>query len=147
MNVERAFSRSKKRAAFSRAVAEAGRPPPRIERPLGPNDRVIARNGDDWFSARVTSLTDAGYVVSWDGDSVEASVDPGEIALGPPYAHQFVTGQFALLEPPTPGVAWSPVRVRGVGEEGVLVEGESGATKRVSARPLVPLVPDPASSK
>jgi hypothetical protein len=92
----------------------------------------------------VTELSDAGYVVTWDGDPVDAPVAPSEIALGPPYSHRFVPGQFALLEPPTPGQAWSPVRVRAVKEEGVMVEGESGGTKRVSARQLVPLVPDAA---
>jgi hypothetical protein len=76
--------------------------------------------------------------------SREASEHPeavagSEIVPSPPFAHQFVGGEYALARGASPGEPWRRVVLEAVGPEEAVVVDVDGRRERMSVRALVPL--------
>jgi hypothetical protein len=141
LNVRRFLDAVHERRVFVDAVARAGVPP----RPRGwlPEARepVVARRGDRWYSANVDGPSeDGGVRVIWLGGDRSELVPEDAIVPIPPFAHQFVAGEFALSRAATVGEPWEPVRIEAVGPEEAVVLEQSGRRGRASLRSLIPLV-------
>lgn len=142
LNVRRLFERLDATRQFSESARHAGEP----ESPRGwiPERRepVLARRGDEWFSAHVESLqSDGGVVVRWEGDEHPEVVTSKFVVPIPPFARTFARGEFVLIPPPSKGDRWRRVRIEAVGADEAIVVGDTPERIRISVRELVPLSP------
>jgi hypothetical protein len=140
LDIERHFELLAARQRFTSTALAAGQP----RRPSGwtpaPHEPVLARKGDDWYLAHASQLlSDGGESVVWEGSAGMEPLPGNYVVPAPPFEHTFSRGDFALMRPATPGGAWERVAVEGVGTDGAVVVGASGARHRVDARTLVPL--------
>lgn len=142
LNVRRLFERLDASRQFADSARRAGEP----ESPRGwtPERRepVLARRGDDWFSAHVESLqSDGGVVVRWEGEEHPEAVTGSSVVPIPPFARTFAKGEFVLIAPPSKGERWRRVRIEAVGADEAIVVDDTAERIRISVRELVPLSP------
>ncbi|MEZ4375977.1 MAG: hypothetical protein R3B07_34545 [Polyangiaceae bacterium] len=144
MNLEQRFKVGDRRRAFERDAARAGQPaaPPGFS--PGFKERVIAKRGDEWFSAHVVRFHDDGaFRVRWMADERENDVAKAEVIPEPPYPVPPKRGGFVLVKPNVQSLPWSRWRVVSVRPEFV-VENAAGDHVSSSVREVVPLDPDVA---
>lgn len=140
LNIRRLFERLDASRQFAQSARRAGEPQsPRGWTPER-HEPVLARRGDDWFSAHVESLqSDGGVVVRWEGDEHPGAVAGSAVIPIPPFGRPFARGEFVLIPPPSKGERWSRVRIEAVGNDEAIVVGETTERIRISVRELVPL--------
>ena len=138
MNIEHVFRRMRQRRQFLEDLGKAGtaRPPPGWS--PGPRERVVARRGDDWYTARVHELEDDGVRVQWRSDSTIEKVITAHIVPEPPYPAELQRGDFALLRPQAQAEPWTYVRIRGVSDD-YKVEDAQGNVKHAGKTQLIPI--------
>jgi hypothetical protein len=138
---ERLFKKARARGLFESEARAAGRP----RRPTGWRPSlgamVLAKRGENWWSARITGGSDAGLTVSWSEQRAHERLRLVEVVPHPPYAWlappppgSFVMIAGALGEP-----AWARVRVESSTETDAVVLDRDGAKRRVPLKEIVPL--------
>jgi len=142
LNVKKLFEQGESRRRFDEAATSAGQP----QRPSGwiPEVRepVIARRGQNWFTAHVASMAeDGGVRVRFEGTDRPETVPSNHVVPMPPYTRSFSRGDFALVRPQSATEPWARVRVEAIGPEEAVVVGDDGERRRHEARQLVPVVP------
>jgi hypothetical protein len=142
LNVKKLFEVGESRRRFDEAAASAGQP----QRPNGwipeVHEPVIARRGQNWFTAHVASLLeDGGVRVLFEGADRPEVVPSTHVVPVPPYTRSFSRGDFALTRPKSATEPWARVRVEAIGPEEAVVVGDDGERRRYEARQLVPVIP------
>ncbi|MCA9641534.1 MAG: hypothetical protein KC492_12600 [Myxococcales bacterium] len=146
MNLEQRFKIGDRRRAFEREAARAGQPAPPPGFSPGFKERVIAKRGDEWFSAHIVRFHDDGaFRVRWMADDRENDVAKVEVIPEPPYQQPPKRGGFVLLKPNVQSLPWARWRVVSVRPELVL-QNAAGEQSQSSRREVVPLDPDVAAS-
>lgn len=141
LNIKKLFEVGESRRRFDEAAVSAGQP----RRPSGwlPEVRepVIARRGDHWFTAHVSSmLEDGGVRVVFVGADRPEAVPGSSVVPMPPYTRSFSLGDFALARPKSASEPWARVRIDAMGPEEAVVVDEAGERQRFEVRQLVPLM-------
>jgi hypothetical protein len=140
LNLEHHFGLVRHQVEFEAGFRRAGRPmPPPGWRP-SLDERVVARLGARWFTAKVHEITDDAIYVAWaaDGQITEAAhedVVPQPVARG-----VVARGSYALARPAGSAQSWIPVRVLGDAEDALTVTDAAGRKLRARARDILPLV-------
>jgi hypothetical protein len=138
LNLRHAFRESDRRIGFERDVERAGRPhAPRGWRP-SPQERVLARDGRAWYSARIHEIEDERLHVRWQTDERITELGYADVVPEPPYPTPPERGAIVLVRPNVIAQAWAPMRVKTTGAE-IGVEDAAGARKTVSLRDVVVL--------
>jgi hypothetical protein len=138
LNLRHAFRGSERRIEFEAAVARAGSPSaPRGWRP-SPRERVLARDGRGWYSARIHEIEDERLHVRWQTDERISELTYADVVPEPPYPGTAARGAIVLVRPSLAAQAWAPMRVQMSGAD-LVVEDGRGAKKTVAARDVVPL--------
>jgi hypothetical protein len=140
LNIQRFFKDIEAQRRFDDTARRAGHP----VRPSGwtPERRepVLARRGDEWFSAHAAGpLEDGGVRVQWEGSEGFAALPGGYVVPYPPFSHTFVRGEFALIRPGTAAEPWQRVRIDGLSAEEAAVVTSDGQRRKIEPRMLVPL--------
>jgi hypothetical protein len=143
LNIRKIFEVAEARRRFGEAAATAGDP----RRPPGwlpeIHERVIARRGQQWFTAHVASLTEEGGArVLFEGSDRPEAVGASSVVPVPPHPRTVARGDFALARPASAAEPWLRVRVEAIGPEEAIGVGEDGERRRFETRQLIPLVPD-----
>lgn len=138
LNLKHAFRRSEVALRFQEEVARAGNPrAPRGWRP-SPRERVLARDGDAWYSALIHEIEDERLHVRWRSDDRVTELGYADVVPEPPYPKAPARGSIVLVRPTALSAAWAPVRVSSTGAE-IKVEDAAGAERAVSTSDVVPL--------
>lgn len=140
LNVSRLFEQIGERRRFLETARRAGDPvaprgwTPEVREP------VLARRGEEWFSAHVDSREgDGGFLVRWEGQAGAEAVSAQNVVPVPPFPQRATPGQFVLVAPPNPAGPWSKARVEATGPDQAVVVDGAGQRSRVSVREVVPL--------
>jgi hypothetical protein len=138
LNLRHAFRGSERRIEFETAVARAGSPSaPQGWRP-SPRERVLARDGRAWYSARIHEIEDERLHVRWQTDERISELTYADVVPEPPYRGTPARGAIVLVRPSLAAQAWAPMRVQQSGVD-LVVEDAQGEKKTVAARDVVPL--------
>jgi hypothetical protein len=141
LNLELRFTSAEARGRFEGQARAAGVP----VRPSGwrpsHRERVLARRGEHWASARVESEADAGVGVLWEEQGRVTTLPSNEVVPLPPYtaAPPITLGGFALMDPEISGEDWVPVKIVSLTETDALVVNADGKEQRTPLRKLVAL--------
>lgn len=139
LNIRRRLERAERDQDFAQAVRRAGAPrAPNGWQPMA-HERVIARAGSVWFSARVDSALEEGVAIRWDSDRRRAVLAPSDVVPQTIGAVGLERGRFALLRPASPAEPWAAVRVLAVAPPEVTIVGGDSARRVVQARDLIAL--------
>jgi hypothetical protein len=111
------------------------------------NQAVIARRGNDWYSARVHEVTRKVLHLSWDASGTVTEVSPDEVAPQSQHDRAFPSGALALARPASPAEPWRRVQVMRGDEREVTTLDDSGAERRVRTRDLLLLSRDEAPAR
>jgi hypothetical protein len=141
MNIEHLFVRSERQQQFLRDLQQAGRPQAPVGWRPSPRERVVARRGDDWYTARVHELEDDGVRVRWRGQANIEKVANRDLVPEPPYRSGLQRGDFAMVRPRADSEPWTYVRVRAVTDD-FKVEDVKGEVTHVNKTALVPISRD-----
>jgi hypothetical protein len=139
LNLEHHFGLARQQAEFELAFSRAGRPtPPPGWRPsLG--EKVVARLGSGWFSAKVHEITDDALYVAWAGDDQITEVASGDL-VPQPTSHDVATrGSHGLARPASPEQPWMPVRVVAISDDTLTITDAAGRKLHARARDILPL--------
>ncbi len=141
MNLRARFERSAARRDFATAAKLAGDPiVPRGWKP-SPNDQVIGRMEDGWFSGRVVEIDDA-IRVEWRDRPRQSWVDRRALIPEPPWTPRPLVlepGRFALVRPSVPASPWEPVVVDRVEGTAIHVRDAAANRRAVTLSDLAPL--------
>jgi hypothetical protein len=138
LNLKHAFRRSDATSRFQQEVVRAGHPrAPRGWRP-SPRERVLGRDGDAWYSARIHEIEDERLHVRWRSDERVTELGYADVVPEPPYPNPAARGAIVLVRPTALSAAWAPMRVTATGAE-IKVEDATGTQRSVSASDVVPL--------
>ncbi|MCA9626408.1 MAG: hypothetical protein KC766_02025 [Myxococcales bacterium] len=139
MNLDQRFRLADARRGFDKAAAAAGQPAaPKGFNP-GYKERVVARRGDEWFSAHIVRFHDDGaFRVRWMSDNRENDVQKSDVIPEPPYPKPPKRGGFVLLKPHVQSLPWARWRVVSVRPQLVLEDG-NGVQTTSDRRQVVPL--------
>lgn len=139
MNLELRFRAADRALNFQRASRAAGDPAPTRGWVPGLRERVIAKLGDEWFSAYIVRFYDDGsYRVEWVTNRRESDVQKRFVISEPPYPPPSHSGGFALRKPSALSRAWQRVKIVSVRPE-LIVADASGEQRAATWRELVPL--------
>lgn len=139
MNLEQRFQTADKGLRFERAARAAGDPEPTPGWVPGLRERVIAKLGDQWFSAYIVRFyADGSYRVEWVTNRRESDVERRFVISEPPYAAPAHSGGFALRRPSALSRPWLRVKVVAVRPE-LLVSDATGEQHPATLRELVPI--------
>jgi len=141
LNLRQHFERAKSRAAFARAVENAGVPTAPGGWTPSPRERVLGYRDCGWHAATIHELEDDGPYVRWSGTGRISKLPSSQVIPEPPYPSGVERGQYALTRPMVPAGAWEPVRVASVAEDAIVVVDVQNERREVAARDLVPLRP------
>lgn len=139
---ERLFKEARARGLFESDARAAGRPQGPVDWKPSVGEAVLAKRGNDWLSARITTGgSDAGLTVSWSEQQSHERLRKVEVAPKPPYA--WLTpppaGSFVMIAGDRGEPAWARVRVEFSTEKDAVVLDRDGAKKRVPLKEIVPL--------
>jgi hypothetical protein len=143
LNLQRAFERATRRAAFRRGLAAAGDPRAPKGYAPSPREHVVARRQGAWHGAVVVELQDGGARLRWETDGRESEVRVENMVPEPRGDSPPRRGAFALARPPAPSGAWSAVRIESVGPADVIVVDENESRRTLTARDLLLLGGEP----
>jgi hypothetical protein len=143
LNLKRYFARSEAELEFSRSAIRAG--DPRQEpgwRPAA-HERLLAKVGNDWFTAYVRELGDEGAVVTLSLAQRVATVPFSALAAEPPssFANDLHRGDFVLVRPDSASEPWARRLVRAASATELKLTDAAGGVKTASPREVVPLRP------
>jgi hypothetical protein len=140
LNLRRTFEQRTRRRDFAAAVKLAGTPrAPAGWRPL-PRQRVLARDGDAWYAAKIHEIEDDRLHVAWKADARVTDLPKSDVVPEPPHGAPIDREAIVLVRPETEFGAWLPARVRATGSE-IVVENADGDRRRVTPNDIVPLSP------
>jgi hypothetical protein len=139
LNLRRYFERVQERVTFARAAERAGTPRAPANWKPSAHERVLARNGAHWYSARVRELDDEDVTVLWEFDERPAELTLSDLVPAPPYVSGLKRGDFVLVRPELQSHAWAASKVVARNGAELEVVDINGARQSVSAREVVPL--------
>jgi hypothetical protein len=139
-NIEHRFERLAQHEDYARLAARAGEPQrdPSF-RPL-PRARVVAKIGNDWFTAYIAEVDDDGLIVSLAERSRREKVPARAVIAEPPYPLDLHRGQFVLVRPSTQSEPWPRRMVRSSGAGELRLVDAAGTTVLASPRDVIPLI-------
>jgi hypothetical protein len=143
LNLKRYFARSEAELDFSRNATSAGEPRQEPGWHPAKHERLLAKIGQDWFTAYVRELGDESVVVTLSVAQRVATIPSSAVAPEPPstFAAELHRGDFVLVRPDTPADPWSRRLVRAVNRTELKLSDATGAVKIASPREVVPLRP------
>lgn len=143
LNLKRYFARRANQLDFLQGAARAGEP--RLDPNWRPSvhERVLAKVGNDWFTAHVKELDKDGVVVTLSLPQQVALVPSASLAPEPPsmFSADVHRGDFVLIRPETSSEPWAKRAVRAVSPTEIKLADADGTGKTVSPRDVVPLGP------
>ena len=139
LNIRRAFERSREEREFAEAARAAGVPRAPDGWHASPRERVVAKSGKAWFSARVREIEDDGIYVEWRADARVTKVILAEVVPDPPSKPGPKKGGFALLRPEVVSRPWEPVKIVGEKDDRFTVADADGEERAAENRDLLPL--------
>ncbi len=143
LNLKRHFSRNEAEQSFQRSAERAGEP--RLEPSWRPtmHERLLVRQGSDWFTGYVRELDEDGAQVTLGSSKRSASVALSALVAGPPssFAGELRRGDFVLLRPDNASDPWLRWQVRAVNEAEITLVDAAGTTRSASVREVLPLRP------
>jgi hypothetical protein len=139
LNLEHHFGLVRQEAEFASAFRQAGRPmPPPGWRPSR-DEKVVARLGSQWFTAKVHEITDDALYVAWAADGQITDVAREDIVPQPAPRGAVARGSFGLARPAGPAQPWVPVRVLAGTDDALTITDAAGHKLRARARDILPL--------
>lgn len=141
LNLKRYFARSEAELEFKRNAASAGNPKPEPGWHPQKRERVLAKVGQEWFTAYVQELEQDGVSVSLAGTQATSTLPASSLAAEPPssFAAELHRGDFVLVRPESPSQPWSARLVRSTNGTELKLADALGAIKTTSPRDVVPL--------
>ncbi|MBN1605033.1 MAG: hypothetical protein JW940_00285, partial [Polyangiaceae bacterium] len=142
LNLEHRFDLVRQQADFELAFRRAGRPmPPAGWRP-SLDEKVVARLGSEWFTAKIHEITDDGLYVRWAVDGQITEVAREDVVPQPAPRGAIARGSYALARPASPAKPWRPVRVLAGTDDALTITDAAGHELPARARDIIPL-PNP----
>lgn len=141
LNIETLFTRAERQNAFRLELLQAGRPRAFEGWSAKPREKVIARNGQGWYSARIFEIEKHSLRVKWLRNNRVQRLAKSDVIPEPPYPARLHPGSFALMRPTARSEAWPFVKLVRVSDEMATVLTPEQEQQEVSRKDLVPLTP------
>jgi hypothetical protein len=140
LNLKHHFGLVRQQADFESAFRRAGTPVPPPGWKPSVDEKVVARLGGPWFSAKVHEVVDDTLYVAWANSGEVTEVARADVVPPPaPPGAGVARGRYGLARPASPAQPWIPVRVLAGSDDALTITDAVGRKLRARARDILPL--------